>query len=132
MVRMKQARLSARLEDYVEVIFHISEEKQAARSKDIAEQLNVTCSSVTGALQSLSEKGIVNYAPYDFVTLTSSGRALAKNIVRRHRALKDFFVNILGVDEGEAEASACKMEHALSEPILARLTAYLEELAHGN
>ena len=52
--------LSSNMEDYLEAIFHISKEKQAARAKDIADRLMVNKSSVTGALRSLSEKGLVN------------------------------------------------------------------------
>ena len=82
--------LSSNMEDYLEAIFHISAEKKAARAKDIAERLNVNKSSVTGALRSLSEKGYVNYAPYDIITLTAEGQVLAKDVVRRHETLKDF------------------------------------------
>lgn len=118
--------LSSNMEDYLEAIFHISAEKQAARAKDIAERLKVNKSSVTGALRSLSEKGFVNYAPYDIITLTAEGQALAKDIVRRHEALKDFFVKILLIDDAEAEAASCKVEHAISEKILDRIINFVE------
>ena len=85
--------LSSNMEDYLEAIFHISQKKQAARAKDIADRLKVNKSSVTGALRSLSEKGLVNYAPYDIITLTTKGKRLAIEIVRRHDALKEFFIN---------------------------------------
>ena len=56
-------------------------------------------SSVIGALRSLSEKGLVNYAPYDLITLTAEGEQVAKEVVRRHETLKDFFMKILLLDE---------------------------------
>ena len=118
--------LSSNMEDYLEAIFHISSEKQAARAKDIAERLKVNKSSVTGALRSLSEKGYVNYAPYDIITLTAEGQVLAKDVVRRHEALKDFFVKILLLDEEEAEEASCKVEHAISDKILDRLINFVE------
>jgi DtxR family Mn-dependent transcriptional regulator len=90
--------LSSNMEDYLEAIFHISQEKQAARAKDIADRVMVNKSSVTGALRSLSEKGLVNYAPYDIITLTAKGKRLAEEIVRRHAALKDFFIKVLLID----------------------------------
>jgi DtxR family Mn-dependent transcriptional regulator len=114
------------MEDYLEAIYHISSEKQAARAKDIAERLKVNKSSVTGALRSLSEKGYVNYAPYDIITLTADGQELAKDVVRRHETLKDFFVKILLLDEQEAEEASCKVEHAISEKILDRLISFVE------
>jgi len=120
------AALSSNMEDYLEAIFHISSEKQAARAKDIADRLKVNKSSVTGALRSLSEKGFVNYAPYDIITLTDKGKVLAKDVVRRHETLKDFFVKILLVDEAEAEEASCKIEHAISNEILDRIINFVE------
>ena len=122
----KKETLSSNMEDYLEAIYHTSAEKQAARAKDIAERLNVNKSSVTGALRSLSEKGYVNYAPYDIITLTTEGQVLAKDVVRRHETLKDFFVKILLLDDAEAEEASCKIEHAISERILDRIINFVE------
>jgi len=125
-IMAKKETLSSNMEDYLEAIYHISAEKQAARAKDIAERLNVNKSSVTGALRSLSEKGYVNYAPYDIITLTTEGQVLAKDVVRRHETLKDFFVKILLLDDAEAEEASCKIEHAISERILDRIINFVE------
>ena len=121
-----RAALSSNMEDYLEAIFHISSEKQAARAKDIADRLKVNKSSVTGALRSLSEKGYVNYAPYDIITLTDKGKILAEDVVRRHETLKDFFIKILLLEEGEAEEASCKIEHAISDKILNRIINFVE------
>jgi DtxR family Mn-dependent transcriptional regulator len=118
--------LSASLEDYLEAIFHIVAEKQAARAKDIATRLHVHSSSVTQALQSLSERGLVNYAPYDIITLTPRGTEAAESVVQRHETLRDFFVKILSVDRDVADETACKMEHSLVLPILERLIRFME------
>ena len=118
--------LSSNMEDYLEAIFHISEEKQAARAKDIADWVKVNKSSVTGALRSLSEKGLVNYAPYDIITLTDKGKKLAAEIVRRHEALKEFFVKILLIDKDEAEEASCRVEHTVSKNIIDRLIRFVE------
>lgn len=121
-------QLSDSLEDYMEAIFHIEVKKHAARAKDIAERLQVSNSSVTGALRLLSDKGLVNYAPYDIITLTPKGKEIAQNVVRRHKALLDFFVKILSIDQLEAEESACKMEHGVSTQILNRIRQFTEFL----
>lgn len=118
--------LSASLEDYLEAIYHIVSEKHAVRAKDIAKRLKVNNSSVTGALRSLGEKELINYAPYDVITLTRKGGLLAEQIVRKHEALQDFFVNVLCIDKTEARQAACKMEHALSPTILERLIRFME------
>jgi len=118
--------LSSNMEDYLEAIFHIVNIKQAARAKDIANRLNVNNSSVTGALKTLSEKGYINYAPYDLITLTEKGKQHAQQVVRKHRALKNFFIRVLGADPKEAEDTACKMEHAISSNIMERLVRFVE------
>jgi DtxR family transcriptional regulator, Mn-dependent transcriptional regulator len=122
----KSKRLSANMEDYLETIYHIVSEKKAARAKDIAVCMAVNSASVTGALRLLAEKGHINYAPYDVITLTPGGEVLARDIVRRHEILKDFFTKVLDVDEQEAEDNACKMEHAVSPIIIDRLVRFVE------
>ncbi len=118
--------LSASLEDYIEAIFHIVRDKQAAKARDIAKRLNVNSSSVTGALQSLAKKGLVNYAPYDVITLTPEGETLAIDVIRRHETLYGFLVKVLSIDEAEAEETACKMEHVISPKILERLIRFVD------
>ncbi|MBL0712115.1 MAG: metal-dependent transcriptional regulator [Desulfosarcina sp.] len=120
--------LTASMEDYLEAIYHIVRKKQAARAKDIARRLEVNNSSVTGALRTLSDKGLINYAPYDVITLTPKGRLHAEDVVRRHEALLDFFTKVLCVDAAEASKAACKMEHAVSRTILDRLIRFVEFL----
>jgi DtxR family Mn-dependent transcriptional regulator len=119
-------KLSSSLEDYLEAIFHVVAQKQVARSRDIAERLGVNRSSVTGALQSLADKGLVNYEPYEAITLTKRGEGLAKDVVRRHEALRDFLVKVLSVDTPKADEAACQMEHAVPQPILERLIEFVE------
>jgi DtxR family Mn-dependent transcriptional regulator len=68
----------------------------------------------------------VNYAPYDVVTLTGNGTTVAGEIVRRHEALKSFFVRVLAIHPDIAEKGACGMEHAMPREILERLTLFAE------
>jgi DtxR family Mn-dependent transcriptional regulator len=123
---MKSKALSQSLEDYLEAIHHIVRAKGAARGKDISERLKVNRSSVTGALRTLAEKKLVNYAPYDLVTLTQEGGLLAERIIHRHEVLQDFVSRVLGLEERIAEENACRMEHAVSEPVLDRLAQFID------
>ena len=117
--------LSASLEDYIETIYHLVEEGAAARVKDIAERLNVRNASVTGALHALADKKLVNYAPYDVTTLTPRGVKVAEDVVHRHRTLRDFLEKVLGVATAEADAAACRMEHAVPAHVLERLADFV-------
>jgi DtxR family transcriptional regulator, Mn-dependent transcriptional regulator len=118
--------LSASLEDYLEAIFHLSASDEGARAKDIAHRLQVRSPSVTGALRALAQRGLVNYAPYDAITLTSEGRSAATEVVRKHEVFRDFLVNVLSVERSEAESAACDMEHAIPKSILERLVQFAE------
>lgn len=124
---MTQAmQISASLEDYIEALYHIVAEKQAAKPGDLAEKLKVANSSVTGALKVLAEKALINYAPYDVITLTPAGKAYALDVVRRHEVLRDFFVNVFAVKYKEADEAACSMEHSVTKGILERFIQFAE------
>lgn len=124
---MKQkSDLSASLEDYIEAIYHIIEEKLVARSKEIAARLGVSRASVTEALRALSKKGLINYAPYEAITLTDEGKLVAEDVIFRHEALKRFFIEVLAIDSNVAEEGACKIEHAAPPEIIARMISFTE------
>lgn len=119
-------KLSASLEDYLEAIFNIISDKGAVRAKDIAKYLGVKAGSVTVALKALSKTDHINYQPYEVITLTSKGLEQAKEIIRKHEILKDFFVGILGADPKVAEEGACKIEHVIPERLIKRLISFTE------
>lgn len=119
-------KLSASLEDYLEAIYHLTAGQEVARSKDIAEAMKVSRASVTGALKTLSEKGLVHYKPYGYATLTQEGQQIARRVVRRHEVLTRFFEGLLGAEPSTAQAAACRAEHTLGSEITARLMAFIE------
>lgn len=120
----KGAPVTSVLEDYLEAILNLCRYDSAARSRDIAESLNVHKSTVTAALKTLGQMELINYAPYEAVTLTPTGRQVAEDVARRHAALRDFFVDVLKVDEGMAEKAACGMEHSVPREIVERLADF--------
>ena len=123
---MQKKALTASLEDYLEAIYHIIREKQAARVKEIAKRLKVNNSSVTGALKTLSKKGLLNYAPYDVITLTDKGEEAALDVIRRHEILKKFITDILCIEGSAADDAACTMEHAVTPEVLERIVRFVE------
>jgi DtxR family Mn-dependent transcriptional regulator len=120
--------LSESLENYLEAILHIVDDKQAAKPRDVARKMKVSNSSVTGALRSLAEKGLINYAPFEVVTLTPAGRAIAETMAQRHGIFKDFFVNVLSITPPEADRVACALEHVISPQILERFVSFLKHV----
>ena len=118
--------LSENLEDYLETILELEKTQKVARVKDIAEMRGVLRGSVTGALKSLAEKGLINYEPYSFITLTQKGAAVAGEINRRHKVIKNFLVHVLQLDPDTAEDNACRMEHAMDRAAVDRMVAFID------
>lgn len=123
-MRKSTPGLTAALEDYLEAIYHLCRHDKHAHSRDIAENLKVHKSTVTAALKSLGQLNLINYSPYEAVTLTLEGRKIAEDVVSRHSALKDFFTEVLSVEEGVAEEAACGMEHSIPREIVDKLVDF--------
>ena len=119
-------QLSESMEDYLEAILALEQIHQVARPKDIAERLDVRRGTVTGALKSLNEKGLINYKPYSVITLTPKGLRIAKDVTRRHAVLKQFLKDVLRLTPERAETIACRMEHAIDRLFVERLVQFIE------
>ena len=118
---MTGQQLTSSLEDYLEAIAELTEIYSHAHTKDIADRLGVKMPSVTNALQTLSNMGLIEYRRNYPVELTESGGKLATEILHRHRALKTFFSDILMLDSKESDMTACKIEHIVGERGLERI-----------
>jgi len=122
-------KLSVSLEDYIEEIYTQVLKSGQAKVTLIADALGVKKASVTGALNTLSDKKLINYAPYSSITLTNEGEKIAKNILQKHENICEFFKVVLNIPEKEALETACKMEHIVSEKMfknMVKLTKYVK------
>lgn len=118
--------LSRSMEDYLEVIYNLKVRSDVARVKDIAREMDVKMPSVTGAIRSLVEKGLVKHEPYECVELTDEGLRRASEVAHRHSAIKAFLIDVLGLHEDDAEREACGIEHAINADTLDRLLKFVE------
>ena len=118
--------LTATLEDYLEAIYVLASRERGARVGDIARQVDVHKSTVTAALHSLAERELVHYVPYKPITLTARGRRLGETIFRRHKTLRRFLTDVLGIEETVAEDAACKMEHVIPPQVIGRFTSFAD------
>lgn len=124
--------LSRSEEDHLKAVYALSnaqdhQDRSAGRAltSDIAQRLNTKASSVTDMLKRLADKGHVKHAPYHGVTLTARGRALALQLVRRHRLWETFLVEHLGFGWDEVHDVAEQLEHVASDQLIERLDDYL-------
>lgn len=118
--------LSESLEDYLEIILQLQQEKRVARVRDIASRKGVSNASVSNALHRLARDGYVNHQAHEFVELTELGLDLARRILRRHEFLVSFLREVLQVSEKGAEHDACALEHHLSSETLERLASFYQ------
>jgi DtxR family Mn-dependent transcriptional regulator len=114
------------MEDYLEAIYHLEQERRIARVRDIAKRLGVKMSSVSSALKSLGSRGLIRYDPHQFITLTDRGIEKAKEIVRKHEVLQRFLVRILQIEPDVAEDNACRIEHHLDPEVIDKLIGFVE------
>lgn len=125
---------SPAVEDYLKTIFHLSSEGGAARSSAVAERLGVTAGSVTGMLKRLADQGFVEHVPYYGARLTDAGQERAIAIIRRHRILELFLVEVLGYAWDEVHDEAERLEHTASARLIERMSEVLgrpESDPHG-
>jgi|GEM_PF-352565 len=139
----KEQRLSANMEDYLEVIYRLSQSdkedpaqagsrKTGALVSNIAEAIGVKRPSVSKALKRLQREGLVRHTPYNGATVTARGKQVAEAQVRSHRALTRFLQEVLALDGHLAEHDACLMEHAISPETVERLVRFIDHLdRHG-
>jgi DtxR family Mn-dependent transcriptional regulator len=121
-----QNNLTPTMEDYLEAIYTLSQEKRVVRVKDIAKKLGVKMPTVTSMLKSLSDKGMIDHEKYEYLELTRKGSDIGKQIDHRHQLLKSFLIDILQINHDQADEDACKMEHAISPATLERIVEFME------
>lgn len=122
---MEENKISASLEDYIEAIYQIEKEKELVKAIDLAKRLNVKRSSVAEAIKNLAKKELVTYEN-NILNLTEEGLKIAKEVIKRHNTLSDFFEKILGVENKEAQINACKVEHVLTKNAFDKLCKFVE------
>ena len=101
----------------------------------LAGALEVVPGTVTTMVKALADEGLVEHQPRHGVRLTGEGRRVALNVLRKHRLVETFLVNVLKMDWSKVHDEAEQLEHAISDEVLDRLDALLghpETDPHGD
>ena len=122
--------LSESLEDYLEAIAELIAVEGHAHTKDIAEKLNVKMPSVTGAIRQLKALNYIIYNSHCPVMLTEEGKAIAEDVMHRHKVLKEFFAEVLGLPVAKASDAACHIEHVVDGDAIRRFVIFSEAIEH--
>ncbi|MBN2066212.1 MAG: metal-dependent transcriptional regulator [Candidatus Thermoplasmatota archaeon] len=117
------------IEDYVEMVHDLQQEKKPVHTNDIAAALQINPASVSEILQKLSEEGYIKYQKYGGATLTSKGKKVAIATKKRHDTLTEFLM-LLGIDKNIAEKDACEMEHILHADTMETIIKFVEVIKH--
>jgi DtxR family Mn-dependent transcriptional regulator len=91
----------------------------------LATSLGVTPGTATTMVKALAESGLVAYEPYSGVRLTSAGEKLAAMVLRRHRLIELFLVDVMGMSWAEVHEEAEHLEHAVSDRLVERMDEML-------
>jgi DtxR family Mn-dependent transcriptional regulator len=112
-------------ENYLKSIYHLSLNTESVSTNQLAALLNTKASSVTDMLKKLADKELINYTPYQGVTLTAAGEKIAINIIRKHRLWEFFLVEKLNFKWDEVHEMAEEMEHISSNELIDRLDKFM-------
>lgn len=118
---------SVAMDDYLEQILHLIEEKGYARAVDISTNLGISQASVTNMLRKLDGEGLVKHEKYRGTVLTDDGRRIAGAIVERHETLTRF-LRLFGLEEETIYRDVEGMEHHVSRPTLEVIRAVADAL----
>jgi len=119
----------SRLEDYLEAIYNLNEEKGYVSAADISEKLGVKPPTVSSMVANLAKKGYLEHEKYRGMRLTASGEKVARSVIKRHQVISEL-LSMLGVDDETAYVDTEGIEHHVHPSTLRRferLADYLRE-----
>lgn len=124
---MSVNQLSDSAQNYLKIIYGLSEwSDDPVTASVIASKSGMKLSTVSGALTKLRQQGLLDHAPYGAVSLTDQGREYAVAMVRRHRLIETFLVQMLGYGWEQVHDEAEQLEHAVSDFMIERIDDLLE------
>lgn len=120
------SKYSESQENYIETIHVLSRTKPVVRSVDVANELGFKKPSISIAMKTLREEGLITITPEGYIYLTPQGLALAESVYDRHVTLTQALINI-GVPADIAEEDACRVEHVISPETFAAVKKHVKK-----
>src|SRR6476659_3573605 len=125
---------SSTVENYLKAIYHgqmsLEPGARLVPMGQVAGALGVTPGTATTMVEALSESGLAEYEPYAGVRLTTAGEKLAVLVLRRHRLVELFLVQVMGMNWDEVHDEAELLEHVVSERLIERMDEMLGRPTH--
>ena len=108
-------------EDYIKALYHLHGDSRPVPTGNLAHRLGISSPSVSEMMTRLTAQGLVEHDRYRGQQLTREGRRVALELVRHHRLLEMFLVQILGYSWDEVHEEAERLEHVISERMEQRI-----------
>lgn len=121
MTHSTRRELTGQAEDYLKAIYELEQRDAPAGTTALAERLGIAAASVSGMLQRLARLGLVRTERYRGTRLTTPGRAVALQLIRRHRIIESYLVSRLGFEWADVHDEAERLEHAASPELIERM-----------
>jgi DtxR family Mn-dependent transcriptional regulator len=125
---------SSTVENYLKAIYlgqsGLARDEHLVPMGHVASALGVTPGTATTMVKALAESGLAEYEPYSGVRLTAAGERLAGLVLRRHRLVELFLVNVMGMSWAEVHDEAEQLEHVVSERLIQRIDEMLGSPTH--
>jgi DtxR family Mn-dependent transcriptional regulator len=125
---------SSTVENYLKAIYHgqaaLASSERLVPMGQVASAVGVTPGTATTMVKALAESGLAEYEPYSGVRLTRAGQQLAGLVLRRHRLVELFLVQVMGMSWAEVHDEAEQLEHVVSERLIERIDDMLGHPTH--
>src|SRR4029077_2170116 len=125
---------SSTVENYLKAIYQgqaaLTAPERLVPMGQVASAVGVTPGTATTMVKALSESGLAEYEPYSGVRLTRAGQQLAGLVLRRHRLVELFLVQVMGMSWAEVHDEAEQLEHVVSERLIERIDETLARPPH--
>jgi DtxR family transcriptional regulator, Mn-dependent transcriptional regulator len=125
---------SSTVENYLKAIYQgqstLTNDQRLVPMGYVAAAVGVTPGTATTMVKALAESGLAEYEPYSGVRLSASGEKLAALVLRRHRLVELFLVNVMGMSWAEVHEEAEQLEHVVSERLIERIDEMLGRPTH--
>lgn len=119
---------SSSVENFIKTIFQFElKEGVDTRSGTIARELGISHAAATDMARKLASRKLIAYEKYKELKLTSSGKKMAMNVLRKHRLWETFLHRVLGLDMSEIHQEAELLEHATSDFLLQKISEFLND-----
>jgi DtxR family Mn-dependent transcriptional regulator len=123
--------VSGAVQDYAKAIYSLdARSDEPVSTSAIAARLGVSPASASAMVKRLAERGLVTHEPYRGVELTERGRAVALEVLRHHRLLETYLATYLDVPWDRVHEEAEALEHVISDDLIARIAAKLDDPTH--